>query len=69
MSVGSGDEVELSSIVQKTGGQLPINKSLAQNFGTDKPTVGVGIEIRCALHFGGAPWDVARLGGEAMVFS
>ena len=59
MSVGSGYEVELSPIVQKAVGQLPINQSLTQIFGTDKPTVGVRIEIWDALHVRVAPWDIA----------
>ena len=52
------NEIELSSIVQETGGQLIINKCLTQILGAYEPVKSIWVQIWGPLHFGGFAWDV-----------
>ena len=52
--IGRSNEIEFSSIVQETGGQLIINKCLTQIFRAYEPAKSIRVQIQGPLHF----WDL-----------
>ena len=53
--IGRCDEIELSTIVQKAGGQLIINQSLAPVLGTNEPRKSIWVQVGYPLCSVGGP--------------
>ena len=52
-SIGRSDEVELSPIVQKAGGQLIINQCLAPIFGAYERRESIWVQVWCPPYSAG----------------